>query len=83
MTKRLLIISYLIPAQFELKEKGVYRFDDELGEGYDKDISDHYPVWAIFEIQDIGEDTGTLPFVSPAPSIVKIKLSTLASLRNL
>ena len=43
--------------QFELKEKGVYRFDDELGEGYNKDISDHYPVWAIFEIRDIGDDT--------------------------
>lgn len=68
--------------QFELKEKGVYRFDDELGEGYNKDISDHYPVWAIFEIQDSDEDTGVLPLAAPAPSIAKIKLSTWGSLRS-
>ena len=69
--------------QFELKEKGVYRFDDELGEGYNKDISDHYPVWALFEIQDINADTDALLLVSPAPSTAKIKLSTWSSLRNL
>ena len=68
--------------QFELKEKGVYRFDDELGEGYNKDISDHYPVWAIFEIQDSDGDTGVLPVVAPAPSIAKIKISTWGSLRS-
>lgn len=69
--------------QFELKEKGVYRFDDELGEGYDKTVSDHYPVWAIFEIQAIEDDTDALPFAPPAPSIAKIKLSTWVSFRTL
>ncbi len=69
--------------QFELKEKGVYRFDDEFGEGYDKDISDHYPVWAIFEIPDIEDDTDAVPFAPPAPSMTKIKLSIWASLRRL
>jgi len=69
--------------QFELKERGVYRFDDELGEGYNKDISDHYPVWAIFEIRDIDEDTDAPPVAAPAPSIAKIKLSTWVFLRNL
>lgn len=69
--------------QFELKEKGVYRFDDEFGEGYDKTISDHYPVWAIFEILDIEDETDASPFAPPAPSIAKIKLSTWVSLRNL
>lgn len=69
--------------QFDLKEKGVYRFDDELGEGYNKDISDHYPVSAIFEIRDIDDDTDALPLAPPAPSIAKIKLSTWAFLRNI
>ena len=68
--------------QFELKEKGVYRFDDEFGEGYDKAISDHYPVWAIFEIPDV-EAADAAPFAPPAPSIAKIKLSIWASLRRL
>ena len=68
--------------QFELKAKGVYRFDDEFGEGYDKAISDHYPVWAIFEIPDV-EAADASPFAPPAPSLVKIKSSTWASLRRL
>ncbi len=68
--------------QFELKEKGVYRFDDELGEGYDKDISDHYPVWAIFEIPDV-EAADASPFAPQAPSMTKIEPSTWSSLRNL
>ena len=68
--------------QFDLKEKGVYRFDDEFGEGYNKDISDHYPVWAIFEIQNMDEDTDALPFAPPAPSIAKIRLSTLFFLKK-
>ena len=68
--------------QFELKEKGVYRFDDEFGEGYDKDISDHYPVWALFEIPDV-EVADASPLAPPAPSIAKIKPSTWASLRRL
>lgn len=69
--------------QFELKEKGVYRFDEELGEGYDKNISDHYPVWALFEISDIDADTEASPLAAPAPSLVKIEPSTWASLRSL
>lgn len=43
--------------QFKLKKSGVYRFDDELGYGYDKKISDHYPVWAIFEIPEVDNDS--------------------------
>ena len=65
--------------QFELKKQGVYRFDAELGEGYDKTISDHYPVWAIFEIPDVNAASGA----SPAPSMAKIGFSTWGSLRSL
>ena len=68
--------------QFELKESGVYRFDDEFGEGYNKDISDHYPVWAIFAIPEV-EAADASPFAPQAPSLVKIKPSTWASLRRL
>ncbi len=68
--------------QFELKAKGVYRFDAEFGEGYDKAISDHYPVWALFEIPDV-EGADAAPFAPPAPSLVKIKPSTWAALRSL
>ena len=44
---------------FRLKKEGVYRFDKKpevLGESYDNNISDHYPVWAIFKIPRFDDD---------------------------
>ena len=37
--------------QFKLIDQNVCRFDDKFGKGYNKKISDHFPVWAIFEFR--------------------------------
>ena len=36
--------------KFKLENQNVCRFDGRFGKKYDRKISDHYPVWAIFEI---------------------------------
>ena len=44
--------------QFKLKEKGVYCFDKKLKllKGCAEAISDHYPVWATFEIPEVDDE---------------------------
>ena len=42
--------------KFKLENRNVCRFDDRFGKSYDKRISDHYPVWAIFEIPKGDDD---------------------------
>ena len=45
-------IFYLKAQDLKLKSFDVLEFDNEFGEGYDQKISDHYPVWATFEIKE-------------------------------
>ena len=51
-------IFYLKCKDLTLKRSDSLEFDDhdEFGKGYDKRISDHYPVWATFEIPKVDND---------------------------